>query len=142
MKTQNQIKRILSQPDAIKYIGGLLDNNEFINRNKPADFLCERFGCYDPRGQKQRSGCLKALRELEAVGSFTLPPALNKTVAGAPRRLEAPVATPEGAPEKAGDVRGLQLILVCGEEHMRIWNEMMIQEHPQGHNIAYHHERR
>ena len=133
MKTQNQIKRILSQPDAIKYVCGLLDNNEFINRNKLANFLCERFSCYDLRGQKQRSGCLKALRELEAAGSFTLPPALNKTGANTPKRLAAPVATPDGVPEKAGDVRGLRLLLVCGEEHMRIWNDMMIREHPRGH---------
>ena len=133
MKTQNQIKRILSQPDAIKYVSGLLDNNEFVNRNKLANFLCGHFGCYDLRGQKQRSGCLKALRELEAAGSFTLPPALNKTGANTPKRLSAPVAIPEGVPEKAGDVRGLQLILVCNEEHMRIWNDMMIREHPRGH---------
>lgn len=133
MKTQNQIKRILSQPDAIKYVRGLLDNNEFVNRNKLANFLCERFGCYDLRGQKQSSGCLKALRELEATGSIRLPPAQNKTGAKTPKRLSASVATPKGVPEKAGDVRGLRLILVCGEEHMRIWNEMMIQEHPLGH---------
>lgn len=133
MKTQNQIKRILSQPDAIKYVGGLLDNNEFTNRNKLASFLCEHFECYDMRGQKQRSGCLKALRELEADGFFTLPSPQNKKGANTPRRLTAPVETPVGVPEKAGNVRGLRLILVCGEEHMRIWNEMMIQEHPQGH---------
>ena len=133
MKTQNQIKRILSQPDAIKYVGGLLDNNEFTNRNKLASFLCEHFECYDMRGQKQRSGCLKALRDLEADGFFTLPSPQNKKGANTPRRLTAPVETPVGVPEKAGNVRGLRLILVCGEEHMRIWNEMMIQEHPQGH---------
>jgi len=133
MKKQNQIKRILSQPDAIKYVRELLDNNEFINRNKLASFLCDHFGCYDLRGQKQLGGCLKALRELEAAGFFTLPPALHKKRANTPKRLSAPVPTSEDVPEKAGDVLGLRLILVCSEEHMRMWNDMMIREHPQGH---------
>ena len=133
MKKQNQIKRILSQPDAIEYVSGLLDNNEFINRNKLASFLCEHFGCYDLRGKKQLGGCLKALRELEAAGSFTLPPAIHTKGANTPKRLTAPVPTPEGVPENAGDVRGLRLILVCSEDHMRMWNDMMIREHPQGH---------
>ena len=35
-------------------------------------------------------------------------------------------------PVRAGDVRGLTLIKVEGIESMRVWNEMMICEHPQG----------
>jgi hypothetical protein len=31
-----------------------------------------------------------------------------------------------------GDVAGLELILVEQESQMRIWNELMIREHPQG----------
>src|SRR5665647_3153435 len=85
MNTQNQIKRTLSQPASIEYVAGLLNVNEFIHRSELADFLCEPFGFYDARGQEQRDGCLKALRELEAAGHFTLPAARAKTGPNTPK---------------------------------------------------------
>jgi len=72
MKTQNQIKRRLAQPEAIEHIRNLLDVTDNINRTALADKLCEHFGFFDPRGGKQRAGCLKALRELEKAGKFVL----------------------------------------------------------------------
>jgi hypothetical protein len=133
MNTQNQVKRKLSEPAVITYVAGLLNVNKFVHRSELADFLCERFGFYDARGQEQRDGCLKALRELEAAGHFTLPAARAKTGPNTPKRLPEAVAEPTGVPAKAGEVRGLELIEVSTEEHMRIWNEMMIREHPRGH---------
>jgi hypothetical protein len=133
MQTQNQIKRTLSQPAAIDYVAGLLKINQFLHRSELVDFLCEQFAFYDARGQRQRGGCVKALRELEAAGHFTLPAARGKTGPNTPKRLQEPVAEPTGVPAKAGEIRGLELILVSSQEHMRIWNEMMIREHPRGH---------
>ena len=132
MNTQNQVKRTLSRPKTINYVRELLLGNQFINRTGLADFLCEKFRFYDGRGKKQRGSCLKALRQLEADGRFALPAACMKPGVKSPRRLSEPVAVPQGVPEQAGDVRGLKLILVTTEEHMRIWNEMMIREHPRG----------
>jgi hypothetical protein len=133
METQNQIKRTLSQPAAIDYVAGLLKINESLHRSELVDFLCDQFAFHDVRGQRQRDGCMKALRELEASGHFALPAARGKTGPNRPRRLPGPVADPTGVPAKAGEVRGLELIRVNGEEQMRIWNEMMIREHPRGH---------
>jgi hypothetical protein len=134
MHTQNQIKRTLSQPPTIAYVAGLLDDgSEFVHRSALADFLCEQFGFYDVRGHVQRDGCLKALRDLEASSYFTLPAAEGKTGPNTPRRLPEAVALPAGVPAQVGDVCGLALILVSSEAHMRIWNEMMIREHPRGH---------
>jgi len=133
MFSQSQIKRTLSQPVAIAYVADLLDNGEFIHRNELAEFLCEEFGFQDARGELQSGGCVKALRELEAAGHFMLPEAQAKTGPGTPKRLPVAVADPTGVPAQAGEVRGLTLTLVTGEEHMRIWNEMMIREHPRGH---------
>lgn len=62
METQNQIKRTLAQPEAIENICSILDANVNIKRTKLADQLCDQFGFFDPRGKKQRAGCLKALR--------------------------------------------------------------------------------
>jgi len=133
MDTQNQIKRTLSQPDVLAYVVGLLNVNEFVHRSELADFLCEQFGFFDVRGQHQRDGCIKALRELEAAGHFTLPEARGRTGPNTPKRLPQAVPDPTDVPAKAGHVRGLELIRVDSEQHMRIWNEMMIREHPRGH---------
>ena len=134
MVTQNQIKRTLSQPPAIAYVAGLLNaGSEFVHRTELADFLCEEFDFHDARGHAQRHGCLKALRELEAAGHFTLPEAQGKPGPSMPRRLAAAVADPTGVLAQAGEVCGLALIRVNTEAHMRIWNEMMIREHPRGH---------
>jgi len=133
MLAQNQIKRTLSQPVAIAYVSGLLESGEFIHRSELAEFLCEECGFQDARGQAQLDGCLKALRRLETAGHFTLPAAQAKTGPNTPKRLPQAVADPAGVPAQAGEVRGLALILVSSEEHMRIWNEMMIGEHPRGH---------
>ena len=133
MDTQNQIKRTLSRPAAIDYVAGLLKIHESLRRSELVDFLCEQFEFHDVRGQRQRDGCMKALRELEAAGHFTLPAARGKTGPNTPKRLPEPVADPTGVPAKAGEVRGLELIRVDSEKYMRIWNEMMIREHPRGH---------
>jgi hypothetical protein len=132
MITQNQVKRTLSRPKTIDYVRELLRANQFLTRTGLADFLCEKLMFFDGRGKKQRGSCLKALRELEADGRFALPAACRKTSPQSPRRLSEPVPISENVPEQVGDVRELKLILVATEEHMRIWNEMMIQEHPRG----------
>lgn len=131
MKLQNQIKRTLSTPEAIEFVRGLLEEESVSSRIELAESVCEEFGFQDPRGENQWGGCLKALRELEGQGMFQLPPG---RVGGrlAPRRLQQPVAAPQAVPEEVGAVVGLELILVEQESQMRIWNELMIQEHPQG----------
>ena len=132
MKTQNQIKRTLSVPVGIEYVRGLLGSNEIRHRNELAERVCRQFGFYDARGQAQRGGCVKALRELEAAGYFVLPAACGRTGSNSPRRLNKPVALPSEVPTQVGNVCGLTLVVVRTSEQMRIWNELMIEEHPQG----------
>ena len=69
---QNQIKRTLAEPESIEYVRGLLESNPLAQRSELAVVVCERFGFHDARGWAQVSGCLKALRELEGHGHFTL----------------------------------------------------------------------
>ena len=133
MKTQNQIKRTLSQPEAIERIRKILDTNTNINRTKLADLICVQFNFFNPCGKKQRSGCLKALRKLEQGGFFDLPvPCKTGSVKKNPRRLEESVPEPRGVPDDVGKICELKLVSVMTEEYMRIWNELMIQEHPRG----------
>ena len=132
METQNQIKRKLSQPKAIEYVCELLDSSDNIKITKLTDMLCEQFGFYNPLGEKQRSGCLKALRELEKAGSITLPQPPRKMKKRSPRRLEEPLPELQGVPSELGELHGLELLLVETEGQMRIWNELMINDHPRG----------
>jgi len=133
MNTQNQIKRTLSQPANLEWVGALLDGDPDLHRTAVAEAVCEQFGFHDPRGRAQWGGCLKALRELEAAGHFVLPPATRgKTGPRSPRRLSAPVPPPTGVPAEVGQVWGLTLVVVRTPEPLRIWNELMLREHPDG----------
>jgi hypothetical protein len=132
MKQQNQIKRTLSEAEAISRIQKMIQEGGFVNRTKLADSVCEHFDLRDPRGQLQRGGCLKALRELEAAGQFPLPAPQKSPGPRVLRRLPEPLPEPEGVPEEVGELEGLQLLLINDESHRRIWNEMMLAEHPRG----------
>jgi hypothetical protein len=135
MKVQNLIKRKLAEPDVLDYIGSRLSVNDGIHRTELANELCDRYGFYDERERRQRSSCLKALRQLEKEVGLALPAPRNSNKQGgwSPLRLGHEVAPAEGVPEKAGEIRGLELILVEEQADRRIWNELMIREHPQGH---------
>jgi hypothetical protein len=86
----------------------------------------------DARSRPQVSGCVKAIRQLEAAGHFILPEARGKTGPSSPRGLPDPVEAARDVPGQAGDVQGLRLVLVGIDGQLRIWNELMNREHPQG----------
>jgi hypothetical protein len=134
METQHQIKRTLSRQESLEAVCHLLDSRVHRTRSSLVEAVCAQFGFLNGRGGAQRGGCMKALRELERSGHFVLPAAVGKgnTIGRKPRRLAGPLDAPEGVPEKAGEVRGLRLIVVETDDQMRIWNEMMLGEHPQG----------
>ena len=129
---QNQIKRTLSTAENIAYIRSLLESNEMGGRNLLATRLCEHFNFYDPRGQVQRAGCLKALRELEGAGHFSLPGVTRQRGRSATRRLAEPVSSVVDLPPAVSDVAGLHLTRVNTPSLRGIWNELMQSEHPQG----------
>lgn len=130
---QNEIKRTLAEPESIEYVRGLLESNRVAHRSELAVVVCERFGFHDARGWAQVPGCLKALRELEGHGHFTLPAARTSPPRSrSPQRLSTPVAPPVGVPAEIGGLQGLRLVLVDTPEQMRLWNELMLDEHPQG----------
>lgn len=134
MNVQNQIKRALSSPEAIEFVRLLLEEEEAesFTRTELAEVVCEEFGFQDPGGHNQIGGCLKGLRELEAKGWFQLPEPQSPKGVPSPRRLSSSVAPPVGVPAEVSNVVGLELILVQQPSQMRIWNELMIAEHPQG----------
>lgn len=134
METQWQVKHTLGQPENLDQIRQLLQDGPIKNRSALATMICQRFGFLDPRGHPQLSTCMKALRDLEKAGHFTLPPpgSQSRQTKPAPRRLTEAVPAPHEVPAAAGEVQNLGLILVETQAQVRIWNEMMIREHPNG----------
>ncbi len=134
MEKQNDIKRTLSLQGSIEAIRGLLGSEGVRNRSALAEAVCKHFGFFDARGRSQSAGCGKALRELERAGHFVLP-AASYVWSGdrwGPRRLDAAVEAPHEVPEQAEAVQALTLIKVESVDQMRMWNELMLREHPQG----------
>lgn len=129
---RSQIKRRLSQLDGIDRVRQFIAVNPDMHRTELADRLCDEFGFMDPCAHKQRSGCLKALRALEAKGLFVLPAPRTKPGPARPRRLDQSVPSPQSLPSRVDEIHCLELILVETEEQMRIWNELFIAEHPRG----------
>ena len=136
MERQHQIKRTLATPESIEVIRRLLADGGHANRATLVRATCEHFGFVDARGRAQTAGCVKALRELEHAGQFALPAAgprgRRRGQAGSARRLGVPVPEPRDLPASAGDVQGLALLKVETLEQLRLWNELMACEHPQG----------
>ena len=137
MEKQNLIKQTLSQPASIEYVKELLESKQIPNRTQLSEKVCEHFDFVDTRGYRQKSSCLVALGELEAVGHFILPEPTKMT--GGKKfslhRLSEPVPEPVDVPAKAGDVKGLNLVIVDTDEQKRTWNELMICEHPRGSSL-------
>jgi hypothetical protein len=138
VEIQSQIKRVLSTQDSIEMVRDLLIEDGHAGRSTFADAVCRRFGFHDARGRVQRSGCILVLRELERAGHFVLPAASARGArgAGSARRLGAPLEDPQDVPDQAGEVRGLSLVKVDTLQDMRVWNEMMLCEHPPGSRAA------
>lgn len=132
MIIQNQIKRTLSTSASIETVKQLLQDDTIVYRTDLATQVCKQFEFYDARGLTQVSSCAKALRQLERAGHFILPGVERKPARKMPRRLQEAVALPVDVPRKVGDVQGLSLVLVRTDEHKRIWNELMLREHPLG----------
>jgi len=131
MAIQNQIKRRLG--GSLGELQTLIAERPEASRTAIAGELCERFGFLDARSKAQHSSCLKALRELENAGHIELPESRRPRCKGpSPRRLEAAVPVPEGVARSVEDLGDLRLELVENVGQRRIWNELIIREHPLG----------
>ena len=136
METQNQINRTLSQPEAIEYVRSIPSIRQDITRTELSKQLCDKFGFFDPHGESQRAGCLKALRELERKKHIVLPRPCKLRGKRSPRRLSEGVGEAKGVPGDVSEIRELRLIRVETVEQKRIWNEMMIEGHPRSRAIG------
>ena len=127
------IKQRLVQPDNLAVVRKLLSAKPAPTRTQLAKELCRRLDLRDPKGDWQVASTAQALRALEAQGHWTLPaPKVRRrwTWPTAPTRLRGPVAAAKRVPPQLGQIHGLQLVEVTDPQHLLIWNELMIREHP------------
>ena len=112
---------------------GLLDGEPAPSRYRLAQEICRRLDLKDGKGDWQMATTSKALRELQDQGLWTLPVPRSSVRRGwNPTRLNHPVAPPAEVPSALEEMEGLRLLEVTDQEHLRIWNELMIREHPLG----------
>lgn len=131
MGTQNQIIRQLRSN--VELIEKTITRNPEDNRTAVANKLCIHLHFFDARSKPQLSSCLKALRELDSAGLIALPkPTRSATKKPSPRRLNSAVPAPEAVPESVEDIKDLRIELVKNIEQRKIWNELIIREHPLG----------
>ena len=130
MVVQNQIKCTLSRE--LERLQGWMKREPFAHRTALADRVCAEFGFHDARGRAQRSGCLKALRELEAWQQIRLPAPRRRVRPSGPRRLGGAVPEAVRVPDTVDRVRDLELLRVEDGEQRALWNELMAREHPRG----------
>ena len=130
MTTQNDVKRTLRAQ--IEIVRGWLDEWKEQSRTAAADEVCVRLKFLDARGRVQRGTCLKALRELEAEGLCKLAAPRRPAGLRSPRRMAAAVPAPREVPESVELIGDLRLRLVSAEADYRMWNEVILREHPLG----------
>jgi len=125
------IQQILRQPANTALVKSLLANPPVTTRAELVQEVCQRLNFRDPKGDWRVGTTMKALRDLESQGWWTLPQATQRSSGKwNPTRLHTPVPAAVGVPGQAEDVRGLRLMEVTSEEESQIWNELMIREHP------------
>jgi hypothetical protein len=131
MQFSSSIKQQLSEPENVKLVINLLSHDPGPSRHSLAQELCKRLGLRDAKGDWQTASTSKALRELADQGLWRLPaPLFSGRREWNPTRLNHPVPLPTVRPKLLEEVEGLRLVEVVDAEHLRIWNELMIREHP------------
>ena len=133
---QHRIARTLNSPEGLATLRTVIGGNPNISRHKLAQIVCERFGFKNPRGVWQSSSCTTALNRMVGRGLLDLAPSARKHGWHRhPRGTGVEPESPVAVPEQAGDIRDLRLELVQNDDELRLWNELMLREHPQGDQI-------
>jgi len=131
MQTILSVKQLLEQPENVTLLRTLLASDPPPSRNHLAKELCRRLDLRDLKGDWQITTTAVALRDLATQGFWTLPE--PRGIPHGPRhptRLPKPVPAPKAVPDVLQEIRGLRLVEVTDPEHLAIWNELMLGEHP------------
>ena len=131
MQSPRSIQPLLAQQKNTHLVKELLGQEAGLSRSELARELCRRLDLRDPKGHARIATTAKALRDLAAQGCWTLPAATVPAQRGwTPRRLPQAVKAATGVPKSVEDVLGLKLVAVTTPAETRIWNELILREHP------------
>jgi len=131
MQRIQSIQQMLRQPENTALVKSLLANPTVSTRAELVQEVCGRLNLRDPKGDWRVGTTMKALRDLESQGWWTLPKAtVQSSGKWNPTRLHRPVPAAAKVPDRAEEVCGLELIEVTSEEQSQIWNELIIREPP------------
>lgn len=131
MRMKLSVKEKLSESNSVRLVLDWLEANPEGNRADLSREVCRRLDLRDPKGDWQMATTSKALRDLETQGLWRLP---QSKLCGPrrwnPNRLHQAVDTPRKVPKQVERIKELKLVEVKDPEHLRIWNELVISEHP------------
>lgn len=110
---------------------------EVAPRRELVAAFCRSVGWRDARGRLSISSASVALRRLEQRGLVQLPPLAPRRQSALPRGLPddgEPLPPLPKLPLSGGRIAGLKLRLIQDEHDPahRIWNRLIVREHPQG----------
>lgn len=131
MSSTASIQQVLARTENTVLVRDLLADPAIRTRNSLAKEVCQRLALRDPRGALQIATTAKALRDLEAQGVWKLPPPTKPiSKRWMPQRVPQRVPPPAAVPPRVEAVRGLHLLEATTEEHLKLWNELILREHP------------
>jgi hypothetical protein len=131
MQCTFSIKQRLAEPENLKLTRDLLGDTPGLTRAQLTQELCRQLDLRDPKGDWQIGTTAKALRDLEAQGLCHLPkPTAEGPRSWNPARLHRRIPPAREVPAAVEAVQGLCLVEVEDREHLQIWNELMLREHP------------
>lgn len=135
--TRKTIRSILSSSESIDFINKELEINPHHSRKSLAKKVCEQFNLSDWQNNLRVSSCMVELTNLGKMGKVALP---SSRGTGPKRNFPGMVRADNALPEpldladRVDNLTDLQVILVNSNdvELRKIWNELIISEHPQG----------
>jgi hypothetical protein len=131
MQSPLSIQQLLAQPKNTQLVVQLLEKKPAWSCTGLARELCRRLDLRDPKGNERLSTTRKALRDLEAQGYWTLPRSAGPAWPGwTPIRLKEAVKAATAVPKSVEEVLGLKLVEVTTPQETKIWNELILREHP------------
>jgi len=134
---RRSLRNLLSAPESIDFIKNELEEKPEHTRNSLAKRVCEQFDLRDRRNELRTCSCRVVLMDLAKAGKFILP---TPSSSGSHGKHNPMIRLGEAVPEvvdledRVDRLSDLQIIRVDPNdlEKRKIWNELMIREHPQG----------
>jgi hypothetical protein len=125
------IQQLLREAENRALVKSLLASPAVTTRADLVREVCRRLDLRDPKGDWRVGTTMKALRDLESQGWWTLPQTTQRySGKWDPTRLHRAVPAAVQVPARVEEVRQLDLVEVTSQEQSQIWNELMLREHP------------